>query len=133
MEVQKELFQAENREANAKALKGGIKDLKKIGKRLSVKVKTMPFTELQKLIGWYIPRGSYIEITPCHPDEEYYRYVKPEGAKQRLKCHWDYYYRGHIDIKGVVNALKEFDKTGKVPSPDRYYNVLDYSRAYSVK
>lgn len=133
IEVQKELNQAKKREANVKALKGGIKDLKKIGGRLSVKVKTMPFAELQKLIGWYIPRGSYIEIMPCHPDEEYYRYVKPEGAKQKLRCHWDYYYSGHIDIKGAVNALKEFDKTGKVPSHDTFYSVFDYPRSYSVK
>ena len=110
---------------NIEQIKKAIPELKVFSKALIGKVRNMPFDEKKKLINLFIPAGSFITIEGCHPDDVYHwpnvKLQKGETLRNRfgiarpLKIAWNFFYDGQLDIQGVIDGLKVYDRTGTVP------------------
>lgn len=104
-------------ENNKKAMTKTKQELKNLTKTLSAKMNNMAMADKQRLIEYFIPNGSYIEIVGLHPDD--YHYVDL-GKRKRIKVTYAYTYHGVIDLTAVVQALKSYHETKEIPSYNDY-------------
>ncbi|MDY6837185.1 MAG: recombinase family protein [Thermodesulfobacteriota bacterium] len=105
----------------AKKVRNGSKELEEVAARLGEKILNMTVAEKRTLLDYIIPSGHYITVEPILDDREIW-YDKPKGVARTLKCEWmvmpvtvpDF------NLKGLVAALREYDKTGVIPKASVY-------------
>ncbi len=120
--IQKELDQGEALRANMKALEENAQEIRKLTRHLYQKLISMPFFDKQRLLQHFIT--GHIEILPLPLNEV--RYAKMDGTARKVKCEWEYWYSGILDIGGVVKALREYDKTNVIPEAYAHYTNIRY-------
>lgn len=100
-------------QSNKEGMDRAVEELGKLGKRLSAKMNNMGMKDKQNLIEYFLTNGNYVEINKAHLTDEW------DGHK------WTWSLKGVFDLKGVLNALKVYDKTGAVPGYDSYLTDLN--------
>ena len=112
-----ELKKVRQSEENKKAMDGAVGDLTKLAGKLSSKMNKMGVSDRQRLIDYYLPKGTYLEIHHLHPDDYY---VVDLGPRRKIHVRWGYSLRGVFDLKALIGVLKVYDKEGKIPEYDSY-------------
>ncbi|RZB34872.1 MAG: hypothetical protein SRB1_00640 [Desulfobacteraceae bacterium Eth-SRB1] len=118
----KEYSNSQILQANLKIVKNTGDQIKELVKNVR-SIKKMSFNDRQKLLEAFILPGSFIEIEPRHDNEISMKKV-PELSR-KVKVSWDFRYSGAVDFQAVVEALKMYVKTGKMP--DSSVNYIDVS------
>jgi hypothetical protein len=111
-QIEREYREIRIHEANMQALDEAANELRVLGPRLVDKLANMSIEDKQKLIGYFIPHDAYIEIFPCHPDDV--QYVEVPSLSRKAKVKWTWNLRGKWNIRAVVDALKHYDKFGRM-------------------
>lgn len=109
-------------EGNKEIIKQGKQDFYELAKKLSSQMNNLPMKERQKLIEFFIPNGSHIIIYELNP-EDYHFYDLGPGRK--IKICWAYRYQGVIDLSGIIQALKAYQKTKSIPEYTNYLSNKD--------
>jgi hypothetical protein len=129
--IQRELDKMLQIQANREVLEESVNDLRKLSRSLVRKLKTMPLIEKKRLMEYLVPDGQFIEIYPIGTLVIGGR--KKEGPGPRLKKHrrkqyhyefngrkriikWEYEFAGLLNVRGLVQALKDYDEYGTITS-----------------